>query len=105
MKGVRKTEDPLNAGHFPLLSSAGIKVADGMLVLSGFLTGGTLALRKSVRAAGGSAVGGAALLAAVEGVGIGLDRVAVCGMLGSGASAAAGGLLKEVVAPENFTFC
>lgn len=76
-----------------------------MLVLSGFLTGGTLALRRGVRAAGGSAVGGAALLAAVEGVGVGLDRAAVCGVLGSGASAAAGGLLKEVVAPENFTFC
>lgn len=77
-----------------------------MLVLSGFLTGGTLALRRGVRAAGGSAVGGAALLAAVEGVAVGLDRAAVCGVLGkSGASAAAGGLLKEVVAPENFTFC
>lgn len=45
------------------------------------------------------------MLAAVEGVGVGLDRVAVWGVLGSSASAAAGGLLKEVVAPENFTFC
>ncbi|KAG0134351.1 mitochondrial import inner membrane translocase subunit [Tuber indicum] len=86
LKGVRNTEDPLNA------------------VLSGFLTGGMLALRRGARAAGGSAVGGAALLAAVEGVGVGLDRAAVLGVLGGG-GAAAGGLLKEVVAPENFTFC
>jgi len=92
-----------------LLPSGGIKVADRILVLSGFLTGGTLALRRGARATGGSAVGGAALLAAVEGVGVGLDRVTVWGVLGggagAGAGAAAGGLLKEVVAPENFTFC
>ncbi|CUS07035.1 unnamed protein product [Tuber aestivum] len=88
LKGVRNTEDPLNA------------------VLSGFLTGGTLALRRGVRIASGSAVGGAALLATIEGVGVGLDRIAVLGVLGGGASAgAAGGLLKEVAAPENFTFC
>ncbi|RPB03475.1 Tim17-domain-containing protein [Choiromyces venosus 120613-1] len=69
-------------------------------VFSGFLTGGTLALRRGVRAAGSGALGGAALLAVVEGVGVGAEGLVAAGVLGAGAAVG-----KEVVAPENFTFC
>ncbi|KAH8151038.1 uncharacterized protein LAJ45_04739 [Morchella importuna] len=58
VKGVRQKEDPYNA------------------IIAGFLTGGALAVRGGVKAAGNGAVGCACLLAVIEGVGIGMNRVA-----------------------------
>lgn len=46
------------------------------VVIAGFLTGGALAVRGGVKAAGSGAVGCACLLAVIEGVGIGMNRVA-----------------------------
>ena len=47
----------------------------GGLVGAGFLTGGSLAIRGGFRAARNSAIGCAILLAVIEGVGIGIQRV------------------------------
>lgn len=59
----------------------GVKL-DGMIlmvgcvvVIAGFFTGGALAVRGGVKAARNSAIGCACLLAIIEGVGIGLNRV------------------------------
>ena len=50
--------------------------ADGnILVGAGFLTGGSLAIRGGFKAARNSAIGCAILLAVIEGVGIGIQRV------------------------------
>lgn len=49
--------------------------ADGVLVGAGFLTGGSLAIRGGVKAARNSAIGCAILLAVIEGVGIGIQRM------------------------------
>ncbi len=57
MKGFRKKEDPYNA------------------IIAGFLTGGALAVRGGRRAATTSAIGCACLLAVIEGVGIGIQRM------------------------------
>lgn len=46
-----------------------------MIVIAGFFTGGALAVRGGVKAARNSAIGCACLLAIIEGVGIGLNRV------------------------------
>lgn len=46
-----------------------------MVVIAGFFTGGALAVRGGVKAARNSAIGCACLLAIIEGVGIGLNRV------------------------------
>ena len=49
--------------------------ANGVIVGAGFLTGGSLAIRGGVRAARNSAIGCAILLAVIEGVGIGIQRM------------------------------
>ena len=46
-----------------------------MTVIAGFMTGGSLAVRGGVKAARNSAIGCAVLLAVIEGVGIGLQRM------------------------------
>lgn len=61
VKGVRQKDDPYNA------------------IIAGFFTGGALAVRGGVRAARNSAIGCACLLAVIEGVGIGLNRVTAGG--------------------------
>ncbi len=45
------------------------------LVTAGFFTGGALAIRGGMRAARNSAIGCAILLAVIEGVGIGIQRM------------------------------
>ena len=50
-------------------------MADGGLVGAGFLTGGSLAIRGGFKAARNSAIGCAILLAVIEGVGIGIQRM------------------------------
>lgn len=57
VKGIRKKEDPYNA------------------IIAGFFTGGSLAVRGGVKAARNSAIGCACLLAVIEGVGIGFQRM------------------------------
>ena len=49
--------------------------ANGFSVGAGFLTGGSLAIRGGFKAARNSAIGCAILLAVIEGVGIGIQRV------------------------------
>lgn len=72
VKGVRRKEDPYNA------------------IIAGFFTGGALAVRGGVRAARNSAIGCACLLAVIEGVGIGIQRMMAEGTrLDVGAAAAA----------------
>ena len=48
---------------------------DGEQVIAGFFTGGALAVRGGVKAARNSAIGCAVLLAVIEGVGIGFQRM------------------------------
>lgn len=57
MKGIRKKEDPWNA------------------IGAGFLTGGSLAIRGGFAAARNGAIACAVLLAIIEGVGIGFQRM------------------------------
>jgi import inner membrane translocase subunit TIM17 len=57
IKGVRRKEDPANA------------------IGAGFLTGGSLAMRGGLKAMRNSAIGCAILLAVIEGVGIGFQRM------------------------------
>ncbi|KAL9054479.1 MAG: hypothetical protein Q9162_004125 [Coniocarpon cinnabarinum] len=57
VKGIRKKEDPYNA------------------IMAGFLTGGSLAIRGGFKAARNSAIGCGILLAVIEGVGIGFQRM------------------------------
>lgn len=57
MKGIRRKEDPWNA------------------IGAGFLTGGALAMRGGLRAARNGAIGCAVLLAVIEGVGIGAQKL------------------------------
>lgn len=57
VKGVRRKEDPFNA------------------IAAGFLTGGSLAIRGGFRAARNGAIGCAVLLAVIEGVGIGFQKM------------------------------
>ncbi|KAL9585906.1 MAG: hypothetical protein Q9203_004061 [Teloschistes exilis] len=57
VKGLRKKEDPYNA------------------IIAGFFTGGSLAIRGGMKAARNSAIGCAILLAVIEGVGIGIQRM------------------------------
>jgi len=57
VKGIRKKEDPYNA------------------IIAGFFTGGSLAIRGGYKAARNGAIGCAVLLAVIEGVGIGLQRM------------------------------
>lgn len=48
---------------------------DWTLVIAGFFTGGALAVRGGLKAARNSAIGCACLLAVIEGVGIGFQRM------------------------------
>lgn len=48
---------------------------DSTTVIAGFFTGGALAVRGGMRAARNSAIGCACLLAVIEGVGIGIQRM------------------------------
>ena len=57
VKGIRKKEDPYNA------------------IIAGFFTGGSLAIRGGFKSARNNAIGCAVLLAVIEGVGIGLQRM------------------------------
>jgi import inner membrane translocase subunit TIM17 len=57
MKGMRKKEDPWNA------------------IGAGFMTGGSLAIRGGFKAARNGAIGCAVLLAVIEGVGIGFQKM------------------------------
>lgn len=57
VKGIRKKEDPYNA------------------IIAGFFTGGSLAIRGGYKAARNGAIGCAVLLAVIEGVGIGFQRL------------------------------
>jgi len=57
VKGIRHKEDPYNA------------------IIAGFFTGGALAVRGGYKAARNSAIGCACLLAVIEGVGIGFQRM------------------------------
>ena len=49
--------------------------ADNSPVIAGFFTGGALAIRGGAKAARNSAIGCACLLAVIEGVGIGFQRM------------------------------
>ncbi|KAK1764104.1 Tim17/Tim22/Tim23/Pmp24 family-domain-containing protein [Phialemonium atrogriseum] len=57
IKGIRKREDPYNA------------------IGAGFMTGGSLAMRGGLKAARNGAIGCAVLLAVIEGVGIGFQKM------------------------------
>ncbi len=57
VKGVRKKEDPWNA------------------IIAGFFTGGALAIRGGYKSARNGAIGCAVLLAVIEGVGIGFQKM------------------------------
>ena len=57
VKGVRKKEDPWNA------------------IIAGFFTGGALAVRGGPKALRNGAIGCAILLAVIDGVGIGFQRM------------------------------
>ena len=55
--------------------TAVILVTNGGIVIAGFFTGGALAVRGGFKAARNSAIGCAVLLAVIEGVGIGFQRM------------------------------
>lgn len=57
VKGIRKKEDPWNS------------------IIAGFFTGGSLAIRGGYKAARNGAIGCAVLLAVIEGVGIGFQKM------------------------------
>lgn len=78
VKGVRKKEDPYNASWLPSAASAkrsSRSDTDVETVIAGFFTGGSLAIRGGMKAARNSAIGCAILLAVIEGVGIGIQRM------------------------------
>lgn len=52
-----------------------LSCADAFAVIAGFFTGGALAVRGGMKAARNSAIGCACLLAVIEGVGIGFQRM------------------------------
>ncbi|KAI9769133.1 MAG: translocase of the inner membrane [Geoglossum simile] len=83
VKGIRKKEDPYNASMYHYHSVQGrryrkgtvVLIYWGVLVIAGFFTGGALAVRGGLKAARNSAIGCACLLAVIEGVGIGFQRM------------------------------
>ena len=77
MKGVRKKEDPYNASKFKTKVLGGYWFADFLclIVIAGFFTGGALAIRGGRRSALNSAIACGCLLAVIEGVGIGFQRM------------------------------
>ncbi|KAL9024306.1 MAG: hypothetical protein Q9196_006608 [Gyalolechia fulgens] len=52
-----------------------VLIAKSKTVIAGFFTGGSLAIRGGMKAARNSAIGCAILLAVIEGVGIGIQRM------------------------------
>jgi len=74
---------PVRQRLYPTSSSAAVRFppAPGLTsvytptVIAGFFTGGSLAVRGGLRAARNSAIGCAVLLAVIEGVGIGFQRM------------------------------
>lgn len=91
IKGIRKKEDPYNASMspttFPVSSErhgrmpgrdevmSRRRILTWIIVIAGFFTGGALAIRGGAKAARNSAIGCACLLAVIEGVGIGFQRM------------------------------
>lgn len=87
VKGIRKKEDPYNAsmslarqGSIFLCEAKHQRKANPcfsrrIAVIAGFFTGGALAVRGGAKAARNSAIGCAILLAVIEGVGIGIQRM------------------------------
>lgn len=83
VKGYRKKEDPYNASmcfieeFYVFLWNIRLRVANDcvFIVIAGFFTGGALAVRGGLKAARNSAIGCACLLAVIEGVGIGFNRM------------------------------
>lgn len=65
--------------HLKIMSARQYRFSDADLsihkVIAGFFTGGALAVRGGMRAARNSAIGCACLLAVIEGVGIGIQRM------------------------------
>ncbi len=80
VKGIRKKEDPYNASTY-WMSGTGMNATDERhganiwIIIAGFFTGGALAVRGGYKAARNSAIGCACLLAVIEGVGIGFQRM------------------------------
>jgi hypothetical protein len=58
-----------------LFGRHGERLANNRTVIAGFFTGGALAIRGGAKAARNSAIGCACLLAVIEGVGIGFQRM------------------------------
>lgn len=83
VKGIRKKEDPYNAsmlsdmwtGSCSRHMNSCMVGANRYKVIAGFFTGGALAVRGGLKAARNSAIGCACLLAVIEGVGIGFQRM------------------------------
>ena len=85
VKGFRKKEDPYVKPGGPMQSSYRDHTICASMVLTtsirynaiiaGFFTGGSLAVRGGFKAARNSAIGCAVLLAVIEGVGIGIQRM------------------------------
>ncbi len=77
--GIRKKEDPYNASMCLASNKTGRvgsrREANRLAVIAGFFTGGALAVRGGYKAARNSAIGCACLLAVIEGVGIGFQRM------------------------------
>ena len=73
----RKRIHTTQVGILANLDSDGSGIADrfGRIVIAGFCTGGALAVRGGLKAARNSAIGCACLLAVIEGVGIGFQRM------------------------------
>ena len=73
VKGVRRKEDPYNASTLGRSSLCCLCLS--FSVIAGFFTGGALAIRGGWRAARSSAIVCGCLLAVIEGVGIGFQRM------------------------------
>lgn len=81
VKGFRKKEDPyvktenLLKISYDLRACILTKFNRYNAIIAGFFTGGSLAVRGGFKAARNSAIGCAVLLAVIEGVGIGIQRM------------------------------
>lgn len=83
MKGIRKKEDPYNASkcatefitHIPGVDILMTRLITTSIVIAGFFTGGSLAIRGGLKAARNGAIMCAIFLAVIEGVGIGFQRM------------------------------
>ncbi|KAK4198781.1 Tim17/Tim22/Tim23/Pmp24 family-domain-containing protein [Triangularia verruculosa] len=76
VKGVRKKEDPYNAiVRIDLERVKSCSTATNPRQIAGFFTGGSLAIRGGYKAARNGAIACAVLLAVIEGVGIGFQKM------------------------------